>query len=93
LVQGHVSYVIGMCWPVQLIALSICFWKVKVVGSIEQTGDTDEAKPEKEADSASDPKNGSKPMDVDKAKTKRKFFVGQELEFRRDHMEVSNCTF
>jgi actin-like protein 6A len=32
-------------------------------------------------------------MDVDKAKTKRKFFVGQELEFRRDHMEVSNCTF
>ncbi|KAM0905147.1 hypothetical protein ACQ4PT_017580 [Festuca glaucescens] len=61
---------------------------VKVVGSIEQTGDTDEAKPEKEADSASDPKNGSKPMDVDKAKTKRKFFVGQELEFRRDHMEL-----
>ncbi|XP_051189571.1 actin-related protein 4 [Lolium perenne] len=59
-----------------------------VVGSIEQTGDTDEAKPEKEADSASDPKNGSKPMDVDKAKTKRKFFVGQELEFRRDHMEL-----
>ncbi|VAI35792.1 unnamed protein product [Triticum turgidum subsp. durum] len=27
-------------------------------------------------------------MDVDKAKTKRKFYVGQELEFRRDHMEV-----
>uniref|UniRef100_R7W4V8 Actin-related protein 4 n=1 Tax=Aegilops tauschii TaxID=37682 RepID=R7W4V8_AEGTA len=59
-----------------------------VVGSIEQAEDTDEAKPEKEADSASDPKNGSKPMDVDKAKTKRKFYVGQELEFRRDHMEV-----
>uniref|UniRef100_A0ACD5XJ33 Uncharacterized protein n=1 Tax=Avena sativa TaxID=4498 RepID=A0ACD5XJ33_AVESA len=59
-----------------------------VVGSIEQTGDTDEAKPEKEADSAPDPKNGSKPVDVDKAKTKRKYFVGQELEFRRDHMEL-----
>ncbi|KAM0832707.1 hypothetical protein ACQ4PT_064728 [Festuca glaucescens] len=59
-----------------------------LVGSIEQTGDTDEAKPEKEADSAPDPKNGSKPMDVDKAKTKRKYFVGQELEFRRDHMEL-----
>uniref|UniRef100_A0A8R7UQB5 Actin-related protein 4 n=2 Tax=Triticum urartu TaxID=4572 RepID=A0A8R7UQB5_TRIUA len=59
-----------------------------VVGSIEQTGDTDEAKPEKEADSGSDPKNGSKPMDVDKAKTKRKFYLGQELEFRREHMEV-----
>ncbi|KAM3259698.1 hypothetical protein ACQJBY_051153 [Aegilops geniculata] len=27
-------------------------------------------------------------MDVDKAKTNRKFYVGQELEFRRDHMEV-----
>jgi actin-like protein 6A len=27
-------------------------------------------------------------MDVDKAKTKRKLYVGQELEFRRDHMEV-----
>uniref|UniRef100_A0A453NKJ9 Actin-related protein 4 n=1 Tax=Aegilops tauschii subsp. strangulata TaxID=200361 RepID=A0A453NKJ9_AEGTS len=41
-----------------------------------------------EADSGSDPKNGSKPMDVDKAKTKRKFYLGQEFEFRRDHMEV-----
>lgn len=32
-------------------------------------------------------------MDVDKAKTKRKLYVGQELEFRRDHMEVSICTY
>ncbi|KAL5229605.1 hypothetical protein ABZP36_028381 [Zizania latifolia] len=55
-----------------------------VVGSIEQTGETDEAK----ADTAPDSKNGAKPMDVDKAKTKRKLYVGQELEFRRDHMEV-----
>jgi actin-like protein 6A len=30
-------------------------------------------------------------MDVDKAKTKRKLYVGQELEFRRDHMEVTIC--
>uniref|UniRef100_A0A0D9X463 Actin-related protein 4 n=1 Tax=Leersia perrieri TaxID=77586 RepID=A0A0D9X463_9ORYZ len=59
-----------------------------VVGSIEQTGETDEAKPDKEADTASDSKNGTKPMDVDKAKTKRKLYVGQELEFRRDHMKV-----
>jgi actin-like protein 6A len=88
-----VSYLIRDFWPVQLIALTIWFWYVKLVGSIEQTEDTDEAKPEKEADSTPDPKNGSKPMDVDKAKTKRKYFVGQELEFRRDHMEVSNCTF
>jgi hypothetical protein len=28
-------------------------------------------------------------MDVDKDKTKRKYFVGQELDFRRDHMEVT----
>ncbi|KAG8086742.1 hypothetical protein GUJ93_ZPchr0010g7718 [Zizania palustris] len=55
-----------------------------VVGSIEQTGEADEAK----AGTASDSKNGAKPMDVDKAKTKRKLYVGQELEFRRDHMEV-----
>jgi len=67
------------------------FWHVKVVGSIEQTGDTDDSKPEKESDSASDSKNGAKPMDVDKAKTKRKLYVGQELEFRRDNMEVSAC--
>ncbi|XP_066384321.1 actin-related protein 4-like [Miscanthus floridulus] len=59
-----------------------------VVGSIEQTEDTDDPKSDKEADSASDSKNGAKPMDVDKAKTKRKLYVGQELEFRRDHMEV-----
>uniref|UniRef100_A0A0E0EHN7 Actin-related protein 4 n=1 Tax=Oryza meridionalis TaxID=40149 RepID=A0A0E0EHN7_9ORYZ len=59
-----------------------------VVGSIEQTGETDEAKADKEAEAASDSKNGAKPMDVDKAKTKRKLYVGQELEFRRDHMEV-----
>ncbi|KAF0924538.1 hypothetical protein E2562_010178 [Oryza meyeriana var. granulata] len=59
-----------------------------VVGSIEQMGETDEAKADKEADTASDSKNGAKPMDVDKAKTKRKLYVGQELEFRRDHMEV-----
>jgi hypothetical protein len=32
-------------------------------------------------------------MDVDKAKTKRKLYVGQELEFRRDHMEVSIFTY
>ncbi|EEE68011.1 hypothetical protein OsJ_25972 [Oryza sativa Japonica Group] len=43
---------------------------------------------DKEAEAASDSKNGAKPMDVDKAKTKRKLYVGQELEFRRDHMEV-----
>lgn len=30
-------------------------------------------------------------MDVDKAKARRKFYVGQELEFRRDNMEVSFC--
>jgi hypothetical protein len=61
----------------------------KVVGSIEQTGDTDESKAEKDPDSAFDSKNGAKPMDVDKAKTKRKLYVGQELEFRRDNMKVS----
>ncbi|GJN30050.1 hypothetical protein PR202_gb18325 [Eleusine coracana subsp. coracana] len=56
-----------------------------VVGSIEQTGDADESKAEKEPE---DSKNGAKPMDVDKAKTKRKLYVGQELDFRRDNMEV-----
>jgi hypothetical protein len=69
------------------------FYVVKVVGSIEQTGDTDESKAEKETDSASDSKNGAKPMDVDKAKTKRKLYVAQELEFRRDNMEVSCCMY
>ncbi|OEL19878.1 Actin-related protein 4 [Dichanthelium oligosanthes] len=71
-----------------LFSVLVLLGVVQVVGSIEQTGDADDSKPEKEADSASDSKNGAKPMDVDKGKTKRKLYVGQELEFRRDHMEV-----
>ncbi|KAJ3682299.1 hypothetical protein LUZ60_014872 [Juncus effusus] len=52
-----------------------------VVGSIEQTETESEVKPEKESDSAQDPKSTEK--------AKRKLYVGtQALDFRRDNMEV-----
>ncbi|KAF3771986.1 Actin-related protein 4 [Nymphaea thermarum] len=60
-----------------------------VVGSIEHAGTTDSVKPEKDSDSLSDSKNGTKPADSDKSKKKRSLYVGtQSLGYRRDHMEV-----
>ncbi|XP_077223271.1 actin-related protein 4 isoform X1 [Tasmannia lanceolata] len=59
-----------------------------VVGSIDQTGVDDAVKSESE--SVMDSKNIVRPFsDSDKAKGKRKLYVGsQALEYRRDHMEV-----
>ncbi|KAL4184382.1 hypothetical protein AMTRI_Chr10g225370 [Amborella trichopoda] len=60
-----------------------------VVGSIEQSGLDDAVGIEKESQSVSEAKNGIKTIDSDKAKTKRKLYVGsQALGYRRDYMEV-----
>ncbi|KAL0920786.1 hypothetical protein M5K25_009954 [Dendrobium thyrsiflorum] len=60
-----------------------------VVGSIEQQEVVNGTKFEKESESMSDLKGGLKGLDSEKAKTKRKLYVGsQALGFRRDHMEV-----
>ncbi|PKU85689.1 actin-related protein 4 isoform X1 [Dendrobium catenatum] len=60
-----------------------------VVGSIEQQEVVNGTKFEKESESMSDLKAGLKGLDSEKAKTKRKLYVGsQALGFRRDHMEV-----
>ena len=59
------------------------------MGSIEQTGAVEDVKSEKDAESNLDSKNGVKPSDSDKTKTKRKLYVGsQALGYRRDFMEV-----
>ncbi|XP_078161240.1 actin-related protein 4 [Carex rostrata] len=59
------------------------------VGCIDQMEVDSDAKPEKEGDSAQDPKSSAKPPDNDKSKAKRKLYVGtQALDYRRDHMEV-----
>lgn len=55
-----------------------------VVGSIDQLGDAVKSENDSELD-----KNGARPADSDKAKPKRKLYVGsQALGYRRDHMEV-----
>ncbi|XP_010940353.1 actin-related protein 4 [Elaeis guineensis] len=60
-----------------------------VVGSIDHIEANNDVKSEKESESASDSKNGVKPLDSDKPKAKRKLYVGsQALGYRRDHMEV-----
>lgn len=60
-----------------------------MVGSIEQLEAVNSAKFEKESEPISDPKGGLKGFDSEKAKIKRKLYVGsQSLGFRRDHMEV-----
>ncbi|KAM1256938.1 hypothetical protein EV1_030734 [Malus domestica] len=59
-----------------------------VVGSIDQM-EVDATETENNSGSAVDPKNNSKSLDSDKAKGKRKLYVGsQSLGYRRDHMEV-----
>lgn len=61
---------------------------VKVVGSIDQM--EVETETENNSGPAVDPKSNSKSLDSDKAKGKRKLYVGsQALGYRRDHMEVS----
>lgn len=64
----------------------------KVVGSIDQMEVDDPANAEKNSGSAGESKNNSnnsKTLDSDKAKGRRKLYVGsQALGFRRDHMEV-----
>ncbi|KAK8917001.1 Actin-related protein 4 [Platanthera zijinensis] len=60
-----------------------------VVGSIEQTEAINDVKSEKESEHISDSKSNLKGFDSEKAKIKRKLYVGtQALGFRRDHMEV-----
>ncbi|XXG71172.1 hypothetical protein AAC387_Pa07g0487 [Persea americana] len=60
-----------------------------VVGSIDQTGITDDVKSERDMESVSDSKNGVRSFDSDKTKAKCKLYVGsQALGYRRDHMEV-----
>ncbi|KAH7528086.1 actin-related protein 4 isoform X2 [Ziziphus jujuba] len=63
-----------------------------VVGSIDQMEVDDPANAEKNSGSAGESKNNSnnsKTLDSDKAKGRRKLYVGsQALGFRRDHMEV-----
>ncbi|CAJ1948946.1 unnamed protein product [Sphenostylis stenocarpa] len=61
-----------------------------VVGAIDQM-DVDEADDDAEKNSATvgESKNNLRNVDSDKAKGKRKLFVGsQSLGYRRDHMEV-----
>lgn len=59
------------------------------MGSIDQTGAIEDVKFEKEAESNQDFKNGVKLSDTNKAKSKRKLYVGsQALGYRRDFMEV-----
>lgn len=60
-----------------------------VVGSIEQLEAVNDIKSEKENEPISDSKSSLKGFDSEKAKIKRKLYVGsQALGFRRDHMEV-----
>ncbi|KAK1272983.1 Actin-related protein 4 [Acorus gramineus] len=60
-----------------------------VVGSIEQMGPVDVTMSERDSDSASDHKSTVQSFDSDKAKAKRKLYVGsQALGYRRDYMEV-----
>ncbi|KAK7839889.1 actin-related protein 4 [Quercus suber] len=60
-----------------------------VVGAIDQMDVDETAITEKNSGSAVDSKNIVKTLDSDKAKGKRKLFVGsQSLGFRRDHMDV-----
>lgn len=63
---------------------------VKVVGAIDQMEVDDTEKTENNSGSAVDSKNTVRTLDSEKAKGKRKLFVGsQALGFRRDHMEVN----
>ncbi|KAK7826140.1 actin-related protein 4a [Quercus suber] len=70
------------------------FWNcsmelLMVVGAIDQMDVDETAITEKNSGSAVDSKNIVKTLDSDKAKGKRKLFVGsQSLGFRRDHMDV-----
>ncbi|CAN6690793.1 unnamed protein product [Malus baccata var. baccata] len=58
-----------------------------VVGSIDQM-EVDATEMENNSGPAVEPKNNSKSLDSDKAKGKRKLYVGsQALGYRRDHME------
>ncbi|XP_057969357.1 actin-related protein 4 [Malania oleifera] len=60
-----------------------------VLGSIDQMEVDDPANPENNSGPTPDSKNIVKTFDSDKAKGKRKLYVGsQALGFRRDHMEV-----
>ena len=66
----------------------------KVVGSIDQMEVDDSANTENNSGSAVEFKNNAKAPDSDKAKGKRKLYVGsQALGFRRDNMEVSLSFF
>lgn len=62
---------------------------LKAVGSIDQMEVDDPANAEKNSGSSGESKTNSKTPDSDKAKGRRKLYVGsQALGFRRDHMEV-----
>ncbi|CAA6666619.1 unnamed protein product [Spirodela intermedia] len=60
-----------------------------VVGSMDQIGSVDDLKSEKDSDSISEPQNDGRQTESDKAKSRRKLYVGsQALGYRRDYMEV-----
>ncbi|PON39018.1 Actin-related protein [Trema orientale] len=64
-----------------------------VVGSIDQMEVDDSGNAEKNSASAGESKNNAKTLDSDKAKGKRKLYVGsQSLGFRRENMEVLSPT-
>lgn len=87
-----------LCFVFESVLAKISFWYpsgfVKVVGAIDQMDVDETAITEKNSGSAVDSKNIVKTLDSDKAKGRRKLFVGsQSLGFRRDHMDVSLLVF